>query len=155
MPGPNVVQTVGDFTLTLIHPLIQAGAAITLQGFLMDQEFLTTQQILDNVKRKVLVGGGTVALTNNVKAGDLTLNCIRISQTGNLLDGDVVQIASYLQDVADSQGGLLRAVYGFNGANEAINFLSCLLKSGPPLKLAGNDVPVYPIVFSYGTYVRG
>jgi hypothetical protein len=155
MPGLNVVQTVGDFTLTLIHPLIGAGAAITLQGFLMDQEFLTTQQILDNVKRKVLVGGGTVALTNNVKAGELTLNCVQVSSTGNPLDGDVPLIASILQDLADSQGGLLRAVFGFNGGNQAINFLSVLLKSSPPLKLAGNDVPVYPTVFSYGSYVRG
>lgn len=149
----NVIQTVGDFTLSYINPLILAGMTLSLQGFLMDQEFMRTQQILDNVKRKVLIGGGTIALTNNVKAGEMTLNCVPI--TGNIQDGDVIALASALQDLADSQGGILRATFGFNGGMQAINFLGCLLKSYPALLLAGNDVPVYPVMFSYGTYVRG
>lgn len=146
------IQTTGNFTLTLNHPLIAGGTTITIQGAKLDQQFIDTAQMMDNTKRVALVGGGTAALTNAVKSGDLTVNCVRISD--NMLEGDLPLIASTLQGLGDSQGGVIRATYGFNGGTEGITFLFCTVKSCPPLKLAGNDLPDYPIVFSYADFTR-
>jgi len=150
--GVNSVQTVGNFTATFTHPLL-GGTAISLQGFKQDQQFFDSIQIMDNSKVIALVGGSTATLTNAVKAGTFTFNCVRIST--DILQGDVVLIALTLQSLADSTGGLLRITYGLNGGTEAITYTQCTLKTVPPLKLAGNDLPDYPVVFNYGNYFLG
>lgn len=60
-----------------------------------------------------------------------------------------------LQGLADNVGGLLRLSYGFSGQTESITFLGVTLVSGPPLVLAGNDLPIYTIIFGYSDFVRG
>ncbi len=120
MPTVNSVQTVGNFTATFVHPLL-GGASISLQGFKQDQQFFDSVQTMDNSKVIPLVGGSTASLTNAVRSGSFTFNCVRISNTIN--DGDVVLIALTLQALADSQGGVLRITYGLNGNNEAIKTL--------------------------------
>ena len=148
----NSIQSTGNLTVTFVHPQIAGGAAITLQGFKLDQTFVDSAQMMDNSKRVALVGGGTAALTNAVKAGDLTFNCIRVSN--NITDGDVPLIAQTLQSLGDSQGGVIRITYGFNGEMTATTFLFCTVKSCPPLKAAGNDLPDYAVVFSYATFTN-
>lgn len=155
----NIIQSVGDFTATFLTPLgvfggaVGAPMAIPLQGFRLDDVFINTAQMIDNSKRVPLVDGGTIALTNRIKAGQVTINAAHISE--NYLDGDLPLICTMLQGVADSLGGILRITYGFNGQMTSIDFLSVILVSIPPLILAGNDVPTYPCVLSYADFIRG
>ena len=149
----HIIQTVGDFTATLSHPLISGGVAISLKGFKLDDTFVTAAQDMDNSKRIALVDQGTVAITNAMKMGKITFNAVRVSQ--NFLDGDLILIAGMLQSLADNVGGLLRLSYGFAGVTESITFLGVTLVSAPPLVLAGNDLPVYTIVFGYSDFIRG
>ncbi len=148
----NPIQTVGNFTSTIAHPLL-GGAVISMQGSLLDATFITTQQMMDNSKRKALVGGSTIALTNNILAGEITYRCVRISDV--ITDGDIVLIASTLQALADSVGGTISITYGLNGNTERFTLLGCVVKSCPPLLLAGNDLPEYTVVFSYSSWIRG
>lgn len=145
----NTVQTVGNFSASFVHPLIAGGAAITLQGFKLEETFLTTAQQVMNSKIIPTVGGGSSTLTNQVKVGKLTINCMRVSD--NILDGDVPLICQALQNVADSTGGALRLSWQINGQVTAITF-QIFLESCPPIIMAGNDLPDYPAVFNYSTF---
>lgn len=153
----NFVQTVGDFVTTFSHPLVIAngvpGAQITLKGFKLEDVFISSAQAIENSKLVPLVNGDTVTLTNAIKAGRLTVNALRISD--RLEDGDMPLIATYLQGLADNIGGFLRISFGFNGAQESILFTGVTLVSCPPIILAGNDLPPYPVVWNYGSFVRG
>jgi hypothetical protein len=153
MPPLDTVQSVGTgFTATFSHPLILAGAAISLQGFKLDSDFIDMVQLMDNSKVQALVGGGTATITNSVKAGSATFNSVRVST--NLADGDVVLIATTLQGLGDSVGGQIRITNGLNGSTDAITLIKVVVKSCPLLKLAGNDLAVYPVVFNYADFAR-
>jgi hypothetical protein len=154
----NVIQSVGDFTAIFNSPLTLfggtglagGGVGIPLQGFRLDDVFINTAQMLDNAKRVALVDGGTIALTNKIKAGQITINAAHMSNLYQ--DGDLPLICTMLQGAADSLGALLTISYGFNGMTCTVTFYSVIFVSCPPLILAGNDVPTYPCVFSYATY---
>jgi hypothetical protein len=148
----HVTQSVGDFTLTFTHPLVAGGTAIPIKGIKLDEVFVSTAQEIDNSKRVLLVNGDTVALTNFTKAGKLTVNAIRVSD--NILDGDMIMIANFLSGIGDNVGGIIRITYGFDGGTEAITFTGVTYVSCPPVLLAGNDLPVYPVVWSYGEFIR-
>ena len=157
MAGVNSVQTVGDFTAVISHPLIApngvAGAQQVLKGFKLDDTFFTSGQLLENSKIIALVNGDTVSLTNAIKAGRLTLNALRVGDS--VESGDMIWIATLLQGAADAVGGTITISFGFNGAQETITFYAVTLASCPPIILAGNDLPPYPVVWNYGRYTRG
>jgi len=151
----HVIQTVGNFTSIFSHPLILAAAQITLKGFKLEDTFVSAAQSMDNSKRIPLVDGGTIAITNAVLAGILTINALRVSKTMNIADGDLPLIATTLQGLADSVGGTLTLSYGFLAATESITFHDVTVVSCPPIILAGNDVPVYPVMLGYSHFTRG
>jgi hypothetical protein len=165
MAGVNSIQTVGDFVATFSHPKVlsidggRTGVGIPLHGFKLEDVFVSTAQAVENSKMVPLVDGGTVSLTNSIKAGRVTINALRTVSSAvavSVTSGDIVVIANALQadGMADNQGGTIMFSYGFNGAQETIIFEGVTLVSVPPLLLAGNDLPVYPVVFNYGSYKR-
>jgi hypothetical protein len=155
--GVNSVQTVGDFVCTFSHPLVPFGGVLgaqkALKGFKLDDTFFSSGQLIENSKLVALVNGDTVTLTNAIKAGRLTINALRIGHSMD--DGDMPLIATYLQGLADSTGGTISISFGFNGAQELITFHQVTLVSCPPIILAGNDLPPYPVVWNYGSFDRG
>jgi hypothetical protein len=150
MAGKHTIQSVGGQTVTIQHPLVAGGAAISLKGFKLEENFLDSNQLIDNVKRVVLSNGDTAALTNNITAGDLTINAVRVSD--NYLDGDVILIAQMLQQLGDSVGGVIRITIPMDGKVISITYWGVVVKSVPSVKLAGNDVVTYPVVLSYGGF---
>lgn len=156
MAGTNAVQTVGNFVATFSHPSVLDGAQITLKGFKLEDTFISTAQAIDNSKLIPLVDGGTVTITNPIRAGKLTINALRITNALTPASGDMVLIASALQEagVADSAGGTIKFSFGFNGVQETITFNTVTLVSCPPITLAGNDLPVYPVVWNYASFNR-
>jgi len=148
--GQNTVQTVGNLTASLIHPLINGGAAVSLQGFKMEGDLVTTTQQMMNSKIVPLIGGNTATLTNNVKAGKLTLNAVRTS--GNAAQGDIVAICDLLQSLPDSSGGVLVFAWSQNSATQTKTFLAVTHESHEPLKIQGNDIATYACTFNYADY---
>lgn len=155
--GVNSVQTVGDFVCTFSHPLVPFGGVLgaqkALKGFKLDDTFLSSGQLIENSKLVALVNGDTVTLTNAIKAGRLTINALRVGSSMD--DGDMPLIATYLQGLADNIGGVITISYGFNGTTETITLTGVTLVSCPPIILAGNDLPTYPVVWNYGSFIRG
>ncbi len=146
----NTVQTVGNLTISVMHPLISAGAAITLRGFKMEGDLVTSTQQMMNSKIVPLIGGDTATLTNNVKAGKLTMNAVRTS--GVAAQGDIVAICDLLQSLPDSSGGVMVFSWSQNSVTQTKTFLAVTHESHEPLKIQGNDIATYACTFNYADY---
>jgi hypothetical protein len=150
--GEHSVQAVGDFTSVFSHPLVLGGLAIAMTGFKLEGEILDTTQLIENSKVVPLLNGSSITITNNNKSGTIKYNCCKHS--GSLERGDITEIAGALLSVADSQGGTIRISFGLNGQTYAITFIAVTVKTCPPLKVSGNDVPDYGIEFNYADWVK-
>lgn len=157
------------------YPEVGNGDTLALGGFKLNAEFLSTTQTVPNSVIIPLLGGGSVQLTNDNRSGTITFTVTRTAQTaesngvlettyldddGNIQTGpapdvtigvDLVSLA--LNQIAlqgmDSSGCTLSCATSFNGVAFIINFEGCTVVSCEPLRLAGNDVPTYTVVFNY------
>ena len=145
----HTVIAAGQFTVTLIHPLWNGGVATTIEGFKLEGQMVQAQQAMDNSKIIALANGNTITITNNNGAGSLTFNV-----TKTKTDGDMVTIANYLKSIGDSVGGTIRITQEINGATDGHTFVSCTVKTCPPLTIQGNDAPDYQVVWNYGEVVE-
>lgn len=141
----HTVISAGQFTVTLIHPLINDGVPVTIDGFKLDGQMVQAQQAMDSSKIIALANGNTISITNNNGAGSLTFNV-----TKTATEGDLVAISNKLKRAGDSIGGTIRITQEINGATSAVTFLACTVRSCPPLNIQGNDASDYQVVFNYG-----
>jgi hypothetical protein len=149
-PNQSQVQSVGDFSAVFSHPLLAAGAAVSLVGFKLEGAILDGEQSIDNAKVVPLIGGVVVILTNTVLSGILTWTCVET--TGDPLQGDVVAISRFLQNLGDNIGGTLRVSWGQNGEIRARTFTNCVVQRVKSIAIAGNDVPDVGVKWVYGRY---
>lgn len=152
MANPNLsqVQSVGDFSAVLNHPLVGGGASISLVGFKLDGTIIEGDQDIDNAKVIPLVGGIVQIITNAVRAG--VLRWTAIHNSGDPLKGDIVAISQFLQGLGDNVGGTLRVSWGQNGVTIAKTFFPCVVKRCKPIAIAGNDLPDYAVEWAYGSF---
>jgi hypothetical protein len=137
------------FSHTLLTALFKADN-VSLTGFKLEGNFLSTAQLLDNSKIVPLLNGDTITVTNTNKSGSLSFSATRAS--GSLEQGDIVAISHKLLDLGDGNGGTLVASYTLNGKTFKVTFYGVTVKSAPPLNLMGNDVPDYSVEWNYGDY---
>jgi hypothetical protein len=149
-PGLSQMQSVGDFSLVLTHPLVNGGASVSLVGFKVESSIVDTDQQVDNSKVVPLVGGIVAIITNTIKAGTLRFAAVRTS--GDPTQGDIVAVSQLLQSIGDNVGGTLRASWGQNGAIKAVAFTNVTVKRCKPLHIMGNDVAEYDVQWSYGNW---
>jgi hypothetical protein len=149
-PNMSQLQSVGDFSLVLQHPLVAGGAAINLVGFKVEGNVLDSDQIMDNSKVVPLIGGIVVIITNRVKAGRLMFASVQT--TGDPLQGDVVAVSQFLQNIGDNVGGTLRASWGQNGNTLSRTFTTACVKRVKPIIIMGNDVGEYAVEWTFGNY---
>ena len=147
----NFVQSIGNLTISIIHPLINGGVPTTVKNLAMEGDLIDTVQLMMNSKIIALLGGDTISLTNTVKAGKMTINAKR--GDGVIANGDLIAMCDLLQSLPDSQGGTVIINWSLNGASQLKTFFAVTHESHPPLKLAGNDLPNYPCTFNYGSFV--
>lgn len=140
----HTVIAAGQFSCTITHDLINDGAPQTIDGFKMEGQMVQAQQAMDSSKIIALANGNTITITNNNDAGTLTF-----SVTKTATDGDLVTIANFLKKHGDSKGGKIRITQEVNGITEAKTFVTCTVKSCPPLNIQGNDAADYQVVFNY------
>lgn len=141
----HTVISAGQFTVTLIHPLINDGVPVTIDGFKLEGQMVQAQQAMDSSKIIALANGNTITITNNNGAGSLTFN---VTKTATV--GDLVTISNKLKRAGDSIGGTIRITQEINGATSAVTFLACTVRSCPPLNIQGNDASDYQVVYNYG-----
>lgn len=141
----HTVISAGQFTVTLIHPLINDGVPVTIDGFKLEGQMVQAQQAMDSSKIIALANGNTITITNNNGAGSLTFN---VTKTATV--GDLVTISNQLKRAGDSIGGTIRITQEINGATSAVTFLACTVRSCPPLNIQGNDASDYQVVYNFG-----
>lgn len=149
------VQSVGKMSLLLQHQSLvdagyDAGGGIYLTGFKLESSFLDDEQLLDNSKIVPLLNGDTITLTNSNMSGSVTFSCTRTG--AGIADGDVVKISQFLKQIGDSVGGTLIISYELNGTIVTTTLYNCTVKRVPAIKLAGNDLPDYAVVWNYSHY---
>jgi hypothetical protein len=143
----NSVQSVGNSTYTFTHPLVNGGQPVNIVGIKLDAEYLSAKQQVDTSKVTLLVDGSAITLTNVARAGMVTISAADTG--GTVADGNMVAIARELQQIGDSLGGQLRVATTINGIVNAITLLFMTLKTFDLIKLAGNDIPTYPVEWNY------
>jgi len=151
-PGLSQVQSVGDFTAVLNHPLVLGGVSIPLVGFKLEGEIVRAEQIIDSAKLVALIGGLAIALTNTIMAG--TLRWTVVPTTWDPAKGDIVAISQLLKWAGDNAGGTLRISWGQNGRTVYRNLTGVVVKRCDDIALAGNDIPDYRVEWFY-TGVNG
>jgi hypothetical protein len=149
----NTIQSIGNFSITLTHTLINTGTAVSLRGAKIEGDIINTTQQVMNSKIIPLIGGDTITLTNSVKCGKLTISATNGS--GLVSNGDLVAICRQLQGTADSSGGTITVSWPQDGKTQSVVFAGCTLESFEPLKIQGNDVPTYSCNFNYASYIWG
>lgn len=146
--GKHTIIAVGQFTVTLTHPLINDGTPTTIGGFKLEGQMVQDQQAMDNSKVIALANGNTITITNNNVSGSLTF-----SVTATNGEGDMVRIAKILKRAGDSIGGTIRITQEVNGATDGDTYYACTVKSCPNRIIQGNDAPDYQVVWNYGEYI--
>ncbi len=149
------IIAVGGFTATLLNlsaNLTLLNASIPIKGIKLDETFIATAQMIETSKRVPFIDGSTGALVNAVTAGQITFRCARVGTT--VQSGDLPLMAAYIQKIGDQLGSTITISYTMNGILETWTFYGCTLVSVPPLILAGNDIPIYDVVFSYDDYSK-
>ena len=154
------IQSVVNTTVTIIHPGLNAGAATLIAGIKLEGEFISTEQLVDNSKRVPMIDGSTVAMVNGVTAGIMTMNMNRISPNTSAAATDLIMAATQIQKSGmNTVGAQITVTYQISGSmtgstpsKETWQFIGCVLQRVPPLKLSGNDVPTYTIIWSYDDY---
>ena len=170
MTLPSTMR-LGDGTVTEID----TAGGVSVCGYRLDSEFLrAVQQIASSVQIPIL-GGGAVALTNNNRSGQLTINCTKVSTpspttigennagamyrpTGNAAIGpdtnnvyDLVFLAQVqqAQTGGDSEGATIKVYFDFCGLGTTISFEGCTIATVDPIGLAGNDAVNYNVAINY------
>lgn len=141
----NAVIAGGQFTVTLIHPLWNGGTPTTIDGFKLEGQPVSAQQLLPSSKLVALTNGGSIIITNNNNSGTITFNVTKTGQSG-----DMVTIANFLRTVGDSIGGVIRVTQELNGVTDGCTYAPCTVQQAPPQIISGNDAADYQVVWAYG-----
>jgi hypothetical protein len=148
---------------------IETKTPLNLAGFRLDSEFLRASPMIATSFMTAILGGGAVALTNNIRAGTFSLNCTKCSSpilSGSDLGGfkasedgsttentyyDFVFIAQCQQarPGGDSVGSTITVSFDFGNVTTELTFNSCTIASVDPVAIAGNDLPNYNVSVNY------
>ena len=154
-----IVQNAGAATISYSYPnelvgpgdnnKLDAGASVTLTGFKLNQNYLDTQQAIDNSFIIPLLNGGSIQITNDNTCGSMIISAIRTDV--KLESGDIVAIASAQRKVAggDSIGADMIVSFSFNNTLYKVQFFNCTVAQCKPITLAGNDAPDYSVRFNF------
>ena len=141
--------TVNGVSYTGITKNTDQSGSVYLTGFKLESVMVSAEQQIDNSKIIPLVNGDSITITNLCKAGILTFTASRTA--AGLNGGDAVSVFDFVRSQGDD-GGTLEISWRMNGKDHKIIFSGVCVQRCPPLAMAGNDVPEYPITLTYSNY---
>ena len=147
--GSVAGKTVNGVTYSGITSNTGGSGSVYLTGFKLESVMVSAEQQIDNSKVIPLVNGDSITITNLCKAGILTFTASRTA--AGLNGGDAVSVFDFVRSQGDD-GGTLEIAWRMNGKDHKIIFSGVCVQRCPPLTLAGNDVPEYPITLTYSNY---
>lgn len=148
--GSVAGKTVNEVTYSGVTSNTADGSgSVYLTGFKLESVMVSAEQQIDNSKVIPLVNGDSITITNLCKSGTLTFTASRTA--AGLNGGDAVSVFDFVRSQGDD-GGTLEIAWRMNGKDHKIIFSGVCVQRCPPLTLAGNDVPEYPITLTYSNY---
>jgi hypothetical protein len=154
-------QAIGGTILKYRHPFLSGqinGASpvdeIDVSNALrLNDEFFRAEPDQDASLQEVLVDGSTIAITNHLLNGTMTLRVL--STTGFVGTGDFLAALDLIQASKDTVGGTFTVIQDINGKRRVTIFWGVTVKRKPHLILAGNAVPIYQVSLLYAGWVQG
>ena len=119
----------------------------------LNDQFLDASPSQDNSFQEVLVDGSVITITNHLLNGQMTLQVL--PTTGFVGTGDLIAAAHLVIGSKDDIGGTFTVVQFIGGKRRITVFYGVSWKNVPHLRLAGNAVPVYPLVMLYSGWLQG
>lgn len=141
--------TISGVTYSGITKKSDGSGSVYLTGFKLESVIVSAEQQIDNSKVVPLVNGDSITLTNLCKAGTLSLTASRTA--AGLNGGDAASVFDFVRSQGDD-GGTLEISWRMNSKDHKMIFSGVCVQRCPPLNLAGNDVPEYPITLTYSNY---
>jgi hypothetical protein len=119
----------------------------------LSEEFFNATPAQDSSFQETLVDGSVITITNHLLNGSASLRVL--STTGLVGTGDFIAALQLIQASKDDVGGTLTVIQHINGKRRVTIFYGVSVKNVPHLIIAGNAVPVYPVVMNYSGWVQG
>ena len=117
----------------------------------LDDTFFEAKPTQDSSKQVVMVDGSTVAITNSMLNGIMTIRAVRT--TGKVASGDFVAALQLIVASKDSVGGTLLRTKFINGEAHSRLYYGISVKSVPHDIDVGLDVPVYACELYYAGFI--
>jgi hypothetical protein len=157
----STVQVAGGTIFKFRHPFLsgQISKASPVdevdvsRALKLNDTFFNAQPSQDSSFQEVLVDGSTITITNHLLNGSATLQVL--STTGLVGTGDLIAIGHFIIASKDDVGGTLTRIKFVNGKRLVRIYYGVTFKNLPHDILAGNAVPVYPVVMLYAGWVEG
>jgi hypothetical protein len=158
----SFVQTAGGCIIKFRHPFLAGSIDTNTTGGAIDEidvssslklaeTFLSAQPNQDSSSQVILVDGSTVAITNHILNGTLSLPVIRT--TGKVSSGDFVAALQLIVSSKDSVGGTLIRTVFMNGEAHTRLYYGVTVKKIPHDIIMGLDVPVYQCELYYSGFI--
>lgn len=144
------------FLIGQLEPGVQGSTAFEVDissCFKLNDQFFDAEPLQDAAVTEVAVDGSLIVVTNSVMAGNATMQIL--PGDGTVAGGDMTAIAPFVVSNGDTLGGYIRRVRNINGKAITRVYYDVVFKNYPHDKDAGNSVPVYPMVLSYGGWIEG
>jgi len=119
----------------------------------LNDTFLDARPSQDSSYQEVLIDGSTITITNHLLNGTMTLPVLPTA--GTVAGGDLIEAAKLVQSSKDDVGGTFTTIEFINGKRLVTVFYGVTWKNIPHKILAGNAVPIYPLVLAYSGWVAG
>lgn len=155
-------QTAGGSIYKFRHPFLAGALDIASTGgaideidisrsMKLDDTFFEAKPTQDSSKQVVMVDGSTVAITNSMLNGIMTVRAVRT--TGKVASGDFVAALQLIVASKDSVGGTLLRTKFINGEAHSRLYYGISVKSVPHDIDVGLDVPVYACELYYAGFI--
>ena len=119
----------------------------------LNDTFFDAQPAMDSAYQEVLVDGSVITITNNLLAGNMTLQVLE--QGGFVGRGDFITALQLIQSNGDGVGGVFTTVRNFDGITRVRVYYGVFVKNLPHERVAGNAVVPYPVQLYYAGWFDG
>lgn len=119
----------------------------------LNDTFLDAQPAMDSAYQEVLVDGSVITITNNLLAGNLTLQVLE--QGGFVGRGCFITALQLIQSSGDSVGGTFTTIRNFDGITRIRVYYGVFVRNVPHERVAGNAVVPYPVQLYYSGWFDG
>lgn len=145
----NVTVNSGSLVITASFPLYRSGATIVLSGFVLDDQAIDSNPLIDQSARVALVNGGSIVNVNSNRAGVGTLRAYYDDSYNNAW-----KIASEIaySDTMNMQSGIITVSMEYNGETRTVQYTDVVWQNVPIFSINPSSPSAVDLTFSFGDH---